>query len=141
MTYTTPAFSSIKVIGVAFAIIFSGSCQPVTAAAPAPDDDGFVFCSMHDEGDGASSPLSNKCCYEEKVNDSGDTLEVCIQCDANWKNCEEVWEDGTSTPPVTPKWQLHQNPLHTLDPSGGARPIPPLQPGTLNRSIPGLAIE
>jgi hypothetical protein len=71
------------------------------AAAPRPDEDGLDYCVFNDAGSPDEPVVGpNKCCYEESAN-GDDTLTVCIQCDSDWKNCKEVWEDGSSRPRIS----------------------------------------
>jgi len=64
-----------------------------------PDEDGLAWCIIHDDGEERDlSAGKNRCCYEESVNDHGDTLTICVQCDGNGKNCTE----SPGTPKLKP---------------------------------------
>lgn len=88
-------------MGIMCTVLFVFCVGTAHAAAPSPDEDGQYFCKIHDNsGDDSVVIGPNKCCYEEIVN-GDDLLTVCIQCDSDWKNCKEVWEDGSSRPRIS----------------------------------------
>ena len=85
-------------LGLGIAGVFTLAAIAIIGAPPAsakpvkPGEDGLGYCILRDQGDGEDESVvgPNKCCYEERQNDQDDMLTVCLQCDANWKNCEEV---------------------------------------------------
>jgi hypothetical protein len=78
------------VAALPFALAFAGA-QPAKAKPVSPDEDGLGYCVLYDQGDNETNTVGpNKCCYEERTGNGDDLLTVCLQCDADWKNCEEV---------------------------------------------------
>lgn len=63
-----------------------------TQAKPRPQDNGREYCILNDDGssdEGVTYGRGNSCCYWESAG-NGESLQVCLECDENWKNCKET---------------------------------------------------
>jgi hypothetical protein len=61
-------------------------------AKPDPNADGRLLCERRNYDEvGGTTYLGDdrKCCYWE-YSHAGEGMRVCLQCDENWKNCEET---------------------------------------------------
>lgn len=60
-------------------------------AKPRPQDNGREYCITNndDPENVVTYGRGNSCCYWEGAGD-GEFLQVCLECDKNWKNCKET---------------------------------------------------
>lgn len=97
---TTGSGTGVLAGTVLGAAIFAALGVEDGAAKPRPDEDGGLICIRNNYekvGGTFIDADAHKCCYWEYAH-AGEAIHVCLQCDENWKNCEETLESRVNRP-------------------------------------------